>query len=123
MNNVQLQGKLSRDCHISETKSGGKMCFMTVQATREGGSDFLPVKAFGMADTMIPLLTKGAEVCVTGRLQAGKYDKGLKKQLYENVVVAEEIRCAGGDGRSGGSWNASAFPAAAPAAAPVSAGN
>ena len=46
MNKVELQGKLARDCHITNTKKGGKMYFLTVKATREGGTDFLPVKAF-----------------------------------------------------------------------------
>ena len=112
MNKVEIQGKLARDCYVADTKTGGKMCFLTVQATREGGTDFLPVKAFDVPETMIPAFVKGADVYVLGRLQAGKYDKEAKKQLYENIVVAEEIKCAGG------SWTASAFPApTAPASA------
>ena len=107
MNKVELQGKLSRDCHIAETKKGGKMCFLTVQATRDGGMDFLPVKAFDVSDAVIALLVKGADVRVTGRLQAGKYDKEKKVQLYENIVVAEGIKCGGG------LWSASALSAPA----------
>ena len=107
MNKVHLQGKLARDCHTAETKKGGKMCFLTVQATRDGGSDFLPVKAFNVSDSIIALLIKGADVCVKGRLQAGKYDKEKKVQLYENIVVAEEITVGGNV------WVASAMPAPA----------
>jgi single-stranded DNA-binding protein len=84
------------------------MCFFTIQATREGGSDFLPVKAFGVPETVIAALVKGADARVLGRLQAGKYDKEKKAQLYDNIVVAEEITCADGDGRPGAYWNASA---------------
>jgi single-stranded DNA-binding protein len=104
MNKVELRGKLARDCHAAETKKGGTMCFLTVQATRDGGTDFLPVKAFNVSDTMTALLVKGAEVLVMGRLQAGKYDKEKKVQLYENIVVAEEILCGGN------TWAASAMP-------------
>ena len=100
MNKVELQGKLARDCHTAETKSGKKMCFLTVQATREGGTDFLPVKAFGVPETLVSLLVKGADVHVLGRLQAGKYDKEQKRQLYENIVVADEIKCCGGSFKS-----------------------
>ena len=95
MNKVELQGKLSRDCHIAETKKGGKMCFLTVQATHDGGSDFLPVKAFNVSDAIIAALIKGADVYISGRLQAGKYDKEKKVQLYENIVLAGEIKCGG----------------------------
>ena len=111
MNNITLQGKLARDCKVTATKTGGKMCFMTVQATRDGGTDFLPVKAFDVPEAITAALIKGADVCVSGRLQAGKYDKESKKQLYENIVVADEIKCGGGV------WAASAFPATAAAAA------
>jgi single-stranded DNA-binding protein len=106
MNKVELHGKLSRDCHVAETKSGKKMCFFTIQATREGGSDFLPAKAFGVPETMIAALVKGADAHIIGRLQAGKYDKEKKAQLYDNIVVADEITCAGAY------WNASATTAA-----------
>ena len=95
MNKVELQGKLARDCHVMETKKGGKMCFMTVKATRDGGSDFLPVKAFNVSETMIAALKDGADIHVIGRLQAGKYDKEKKEQLYDNTVIAEEIKCCG----------------------------
>ena len=103
MNRVELQGKLARDCHVMDTKKGGKMCFLTVKATREGGMDFLPVKAFDVPETITAALTDGADVYVLGRLQAGKYNKELQKQEYENIVIADEIRCGGG------SWTAAAF--------------
>jgi len=115
MNKVELQGKLARDCHITNTKKGGKMYFLTVKATREGGTDFLPVKAFDVPETVTAALTEGADVHVIGRLQAGKYDKEAKKQLYENIVVAEEIKFAGG------LWTAAPF--SAPAVTTVSAAN
>ena len=108
MNKVELKGKLSRDCHIADTKKGGKMCFFTVQATREGGCDFLPVKAFDVPEAMTAALVKGADVHVIGRLQAGKYDKEQKKQLYDNIVIAEEIHCGGI------TFNAAAFTPPAP---------
>jgi len=113
MNKVEIQGKLARDCNVKVTKRGGKMCFMTVQATREGGSDFVPVKAFEVPETLIPALGKGVDVYVRGRLQIGRYDKELGRQLYDNVVIADEIVCANG------SWKASAVTTAAALSAPV----
>ena len=110
MNKVELQGKLARNCHVTNTKTGGKMCFLTVQATRNGGADFLPVKAFEVPEAMIAALVKGADVRVSGRLQAGKYDKEQKKQVYENTVIAEEIKCGGN------AWTAAAFSDPVPAA-------
>jgi len=107
MNKVILQGKLARDCRITATKAGGSVCFLTVQATRDGGSDFLPVKAFDAPEAVTAALKKGAEVYVSGRLQAGKYDKEAKKQLFDNTVIAEEIKC----GET--SWVASVFTAPA----------
>ena len=83
------------------------MCFMTVQATRDGGSDFVPVKAFDVPETLIPALVKGADVYVHGRLQIGKYDKEKKIQLYENSVIADEIVSANG------SWKVSTVTAPA----------
>ena len=121
MNEVRLQGKLARDCNITDMKKkGGKMCFFTVKATREGGMDFLPVKAFDVPETVTAALVENADVYVLGRLQTGKYNKELKKQEYENSVVADEIRYG-----NGGSWTAAAFsvptaPVAAPAPTVVS---
>jgi single-stranded DNA-binding protein len=92
------------------------MCFFTIQATRDGGSDFLPVKAFGVPETVIAALVKGADARVLGRLQAGKYDKEKKAQLYDNIVVAEEIQCAGAY------WNASAVTTAPAATAALAIG-
>ena len=92
MNKIEITGKLSRGCHVSETKAGKKMCFFTVQAPRDGGSDFVPVKAFDVQETVIAALKKDAAVAVTGRFHVGKYDKETKKQLYDNIVVADEIK-------------------------------
>gem|GEM_PF-4869307 len=114
MNKIELMGKLARDCNVTDIKKGGKMLFMTVVATRDGGRDFLPVKAFGVSEPMLAALKEGADVHVIGRLQAGKYDKEAQKQLYNNAVVADEIRCGGNI------WLASAVTAA-PVATPASA--
>jgi len=121
MNKVTLQGKLARDCHVSDTKTGGKMCFFTIQATREGGMDFLPVKAFEVSSAIISALVKGANVHVIGRLQSGKFDKDQKKQLFDNSVVADEIKCGGTDCPGGVLWSASAFPNPEKPAAPIDA--
>jgi len=112
MNRVELKGKLARDAHVTDIAKGGKMVFMTVKATRDGGTDFLPVKAFNVPDAVIAALKDGADIHVVGRLQAGKYDKEQKKQLYDNAVIAEEIKCGGGNGHSGYSWAETALPAA-----------
>ena len=87
MNRVELQGKLARDCHVMDTKKGGKMCFLTVKATREGGMDFLPVKAFDVPETITAALTENADAYVLGRLQAGKYDKDQKKVRPDRVLL------------------------------------
>jgi len=105
MNQVTLQGNLARDCHVTESKKGQKVVFMTVKASREGGSDFVPVKAFGVPEAMIAVLKDGAAVAVTGHFQSGKYDKAKREQLYDNTVVANAIQCNGGDGHSGCAWN------------------
>ena len=95
MNEVRLQGNLARDCSVTDGKNGGKNIFMTVNATRDGGRDYVPVKAFGVSEAMIAVLKKGLAVSVLGRFGTGKYDKEQKVQVYNNVVVAHEIKCGG----------------------------
>jgi len=112
MNKVELQGKLARDCHVTDTKKGGKMVFMVVRATRDGGTDYVPVKAFEVSETILYALKEGADIHILGRFQSGRYNKESKTQEYNNTVIADEIRC-GGVGHSGGIiWGPSAVTTA-----------
>jgi len=104
MNKMELQGKLARDCHVTDTKKSGKMVFMTVVATRDGGRDYVPVKAFGVSEAILTALTAGADIHVLGRFQSGKYNKESKTQEYNNTVIADELRCGCVV------WTASPFP-------------
>jgi len=129
MNEVRLQGNLARDCSVTDGKNGGKNIFMTVNATRDGGRDYVPVKAFDVSEAMIAVLKKGLAVSVLGRFGTGKYDKEQKVQVYNNVVVAYEIKCGGvghtgGVGHSGGGvWTEPGFAAVSTAPAGNQSGN
>ena len=108
MNSVILIGRLTRDPELSYTPNNQTpVCKFTIAVDRprrngeDTGADFIRITVWNkQAETCDRYLTKGRQVCVSGRIQTGSYKNKEGVTVYTTDVVADRVEFLGG-GNSG----------------------
>ena len=114
MNSVNLMGRLTRDPENRTSQSGKAIARFTLAVNRfangERTADFIDCVAFGKsAELVSKYLTKGRQVCVTGNLKTGRYEKDGITHYTTEVWVERVDFCSGsGSGQQNGDNSASA---------------
>lgn len=100
MNKVVLLGRLTRDPEIRTAagESGTTIARFTLAVNRrfrrdgEPNADFISCVAFGRtAEFIEKYITKGRQICVSGRIQTGSYTNKDNQRIYTTDVVVEEV--------------------------------
>jgi single-strand DNA-binding protein len=101
---VMLLGNLGADPELTQT-AGGPLLRMRLATTevyfdkdkqRQERTEWHNVKTWGKrAEGLSKILSKGARVCVKGRLETSNYEKDGQKR-YRTDVVANDVYLAGG---------------------------
>jgi single-strand DNA-binding protein len=108
MNRAILYGNLGADPELRQTQSGSilKMRLATTEVyfdkdqQKQERTDWHNVTVFGRrADGLAKVLSKGARILVSGRLQTSSYEKDGQKH-YRTEVVANDIFLGGGGNKS-----------------------
>lgn len=111
MNKVILMGRLTRDPEVRWTprsNSQEEMCIARYalavdRRTKEGGTDFINVVAFGKAGEFAEkYFRKGIKIAVIGRIQTGSYTNRDGVRVYTTDVVVEEQEFAESKAAAGG---------------------
>src|SRR5690554_3103953 len=110
MNRATIIGNLVAD---PEEIAGGKGCKFSI-ATNEKWKDksgqlqerteWHRITAWGpLGDNCLKYLTKGRQVCVTGRIQTDEYEKDGEKRYSTDIVARDVEFLSGGDSGASGS--------------------
>lgn len=109
LNNITLQGRLTRDPEMKATASGISLVTFALACERdykitngEGNTDFFDVVAWrGTADFIQRNFHKGQMVIVNGRLQTSQWtaQDGSKRKAVQ--IVAENVYFCGANNASG----------------------
>lgn len=102
INNVTISGNLTRDCEIKRTSSGMAIVSFTVAVNErrkntqtgeyENYANFVDVAWFGTyAEKCAATLTKGAKVCVNGKLRQSRWQTQDGQNRSKLEVIAEEV--------------------------------
>lgn len=136
MNKTILMGRLTRDPEIRTAagESGTTIARFTLAVNRrfrrdgEASADFINCVAFGKtAEFIEKYISKGRQVCVSGRIQTGSYTNRDGQKIYTTEVVVEEVDFAdsrrdAADAADAPADAAGAMPAPQAAAAPADTG-
>lgn len=91
LNVINLVGRLTADPKYSVTPSGTSCCSFTLACQRDFGdkeTDFINVVAWKQtAEFVTKHFTKGAMMCVSGRLQIRTWEKDGQKRSAAEVVA------------------------------------
>ena len=100
-NRVQLIGNLGKDVELRKTESGSSFARVSlatkdIYKNREGervvDTQWHQIVAWGkLAEMMEPLLKKGKEVAINGKLQHRSYQDAEGQTKYVSEVVANEF--------------------------------
>lgn len=99
INNVVLNGNLTKDIELRYTPNGVSMARFTLAVQRsfsDGNgnreSDFIQCIAFKKtAETLANYVGKGSKIGVVGRIQTGSYENSEGKRVYTTDVVVNEF--------------------------------
>ena len=100
MNKTILMGRLTRDPEIRTAagESGTTIARFTLAVNRrfrrdgEAAADFINCVAFGKtAEFIEKYISKGRQICVSGRIQTGSYINRDGQRIYTTEVVVEEV--------------------------------
>lgn len=133
MNKVILMGRLTRDpeIRVSAGESGTTIARFTLAVNRrfrrdgEASADFINCVSFGKtAEFIEKYISKGRQVCISGRIQTGSYTNKDGQKIYTTEVVVEEVDFADSrrDAADAPADAAGAMPAPQAAAAPADTG-
>lgn len=136
MNKVILMGRLTRDpeIRVSAGESGTTIARFTLAVNRrfrrdgEASADFINCVSFGKtAEFIEKYISKGRQVCISGRIQTGSYTNKDGQRIYTTEVVVEEVDFAdsrrdAADTADAPADAAGAMPAPQAAAAPADTG-
>lgn len=136
MNKVVLLGRLTRDPEIRTAagESGTTIARFTLAVNRrfhrdgEAAADFINCVSFGKtAEFIEKYVSKGRQICVSGRIQTGSYTNRDGQRIYTTEVVVEEVDFAdsrrdAADAADAPADAAGAMPAPQAAAAPADTG-
>lgn len=91
LNQVNLQGRLTKDAELKQTKTGKKVCSFTVAVDKRGkdaGTNFVDCVAWeGRGETISKYFKKGSPILVTGRLDQQTWEKDGMKRSKLMVIV------------------------------------
>lgn len=99
MNKAILMGRLTRDPVVRYSNVGysqEQLCIARYtlaidRKTKDAGTDFIPVVAFGKAGEFVnKYFRKGMKVVVTGHIQTGGYINKDGNQVYTTDIIAED---------------------------------
>ena len=136
MNKTILMGRLTRDPEIRTAagESGTTIARFTLAVNRrfrrdgEASADFINCVSFGKtAEFIEKYISKGRQICVSGRIQTGSYTNRDGQRIYTTEVVVEEVDFAdsrrdAADAADAPADAAGAMPAPQAAAAPADTG-
>lgn len=133
MNKTILMGRLTRDPEIRTAagESGTVIARFTLAVNRrfrrdgEASADFINCVSFGKtAEFIEKYISKGRQICVSGRIQTGSYTNKDGQRIYTTEVVVEEVDFADSrrDAADTPADAADAMPAPQAAAAPADTG-
>lgn len=133
MNKTILMGRLTRDPEIRTAagESGTVIARFTLAVNRrfrrdgEASADFINCVSFGKtAEFIEKYISKGRQICVSGRIQTGSYTNKDGQRIYTTEVVVEEVDFADSrrDAADTPADAAGAMPAPQAAAAPADTG-
>lgn len=102
INDVTISGNLTRDAEIKRTASGMAIVSFTVAVNErrkntqtgeyENYANFVDVAWFGTyAEKCAATLTKGAKVCVNGKLRQSRWQTQDGQNRSKLEVIAEEV--------------------------------
>lgn len=100
LNKVILIGRLTRDPEVRYSQRGmdtqeeicvARYTLAVDRRSRDGGTDFIPVVAFGRAGEFAEkYLHKGMKIVLTGHIQTGSYTNREGVKVYTTDVIAED---------------------------------
>lgn len=95
LNNVTLQGRLTKDPELRYTNSQKPVCSFTLACDRDFGdkvTDFFDVVTWNAtAEFVSKHFSKGLLVAVTGRLQTRTWEDKHEQKRKETEIVAERV--------------------------------
>lgn len=95
MNKVILQGRLTKDAEVKETKTKKKVAKITLAVDRKGKdktADFFDVYLWEkLADVVEKYTKKGQKVLIEGYMQNDSYDDKDGKKVYRNIITATDF--------------------------------
>lgn len=97
INNVILQGRLTRDADLKYTPNGVAVTSFAIACSRikkagenSAKADFVNCKIFGeKSEKLQRFLTKGRQVFLQGRLQIDNYEDHGQHKSYTQIVVSQ----------------------------------
>lgn len=91
LNQTNLQGRITKDPELKQTKTGKKVCSFTVAVDKRGkdaGTNFIDCVAWeGRGETISKYFKKGSPILVTGRLDQQTWEKDGMKRSKLMVIV------------------------------------
>lgn len=98
MNKVILQGRLTKDAEVKQTKTKKKVAKITLAVDRKAKkgddktADFFDVYLWEkMADVVEKYTKKGQKVLIEGYMQNDSYDDKDGKKVYRNIITATDF--------------------------------
>lgn len=95
MNNVVLQGRMTKDIEVRYTASQmavGKFTLAVKRYGKEDETDFIRVTVFGkQAERAERYIGKGCRVTVQGRIQTDSYENNNGETVYTTDVIANNL--------------------------------
>lgn len=92
LNNIDVQGRLTKDPELKQTRSDSTVCSVSIACERDNGKkevDFIRITAFGKtAEHIAKYFHKGSMILINGRLQINEYtDKEGNRRMDATVMV------------------------------------
>lgn len=106
LNNINVAGRLTKDCHIKFTPSGVAVCNFTVAVNEkwknkdgepQEKAEFINVAVWDkQAESCNKYLKKGSLVFLTGKLTTRSWNDTTGKKCYFTEVNASNVQFIGG---------------------------
>lgn len=98
LNITHIQGRLTKDPELKQTKTGKKVCTFTVAVDKRGkdaGTNFLDCVAWeGRGETISKYFKKGSPILITGRLDQQTWEQeGMKRSKI--VILVDDFNFLG----------------------------
>lgn len=98
LNITHIQGRLTKNPELKQTKTGKKVCSFTVAVDKRGkdaGTNFLDCVAWeGRGETISKFFKKGSSILITGRLDQQTWEQeGMKRSKI--VILVDDFNFLG----------------------------